>query len=726
MEDRSINLFNFQNIYNEIINNSPSELDPSDLKTNEVSKNLKLNPTPPRIVFKDNKKITISDLGKEELKNCSEVVKKIWDSQNLFKENLSNELQLPEISQAEFVQAISCLKNKELINQENFLEVASIADQLEMPELLNHCDQFLATQFSDLEQNDDNLASVLSLISDLRILSLKTSYQKLVSYIESYLEDNAAKSISKESGEIDEKKALEFFEKLCSLLKPSLLEELRSSTGPSGVIRVISHLEPSVYQELAPSFELVYPNAKYLSKIEKIREALKKAPWVSLNFRLDWNGELEALTDLPIKSLDLSRGFITNKGLHHLKFFPHLTSLNLSDCEDVSDKGLRHLKELTNLKNLDLSSSRDNHYADGHPYFARITDKGLSHLKDLTNLNTLDLRHCKKITAKGLMALKELKNLTSLDLSGCNEITAKGLMAIKELTKLTSLDLPGCDKIKDPGLMALKELTNLNHLNLRNCKKITDEGVIALKKLKNLTSLDLSNCVEITAKGLTAIKELKNLTSLNLTGCKKITDECLKFLKKLKNLNTLNLSNCKKIKDRGLKVLKKLKYLNNLHLSGCNELTDEGLIHLKGLTNLNTLNLGNCDAWSHSTTGREKITDKGLMTLKELINLRDLNLRGCSKITDKGLNVLKKLKNLKDLNLRGCSEITDKGLRVLRKLKNLNILDLAHCTKITDRTVEMLKKLKNLKRLSVSGCENITKESLKELQSALPKLKNKG
>lgn len=200
MQDNTINIFNSPtNYYDEIITHIFSYLDPVDLlKIKQVSIKFQ-HLCPPIIVFKDRVMIQISELEKEKLKNCSETIKRIWNSHypynssNTFKENSSNTLKLPEFSNEEFFQVMKCLENKELINEENVLELATIADQLEMPELLNDYDQFLATQLSNLELNDNNLDSVIYLISNTRINSLKISKKILVSYLESYLEYVAKK-----------------------------------------------------------------------------------------------------------------------------------------------------------------------------------------------------------------------------------------------------------------------------------------------------------------------------------------------------------------------------------------------------------------------------------------------------------------------------------------------------------------------------------------------------
>jgi len=128
-----------------------------------------------------------------------------------------------------------------------------------------------------------------------------------------------------------------------------------------------------------------------------------------------------------------------------------VTSLNLSR-NYIHDYDMKHLKNLKNLTKLDLSI---NNY---------LTDDGFAQLKDLENLTELNLRNT-NITDAGLIHLKDLKNLTSLNLEGTN-ITNASLTHLKDMKNLTSLKLIDNYKITDAGMENLKVLKNLILLDL--------------------------------------------------------------------------------------------------------------------------------------------------------------------------------------------------------------------------------------------------------------------
>jgi len=117
----------------------------------------------------------------------------------------------------------------------------------------------------------------------------------------------------------------------------------------------------------------------------------------------------------------------------------HLISLNMTWCS-ISDLCLEHLPLFATLKHLSLQDSH-------------ITDKGLLKLENLRHLSSLNLSFCNSISDKGIMhAVKYLKNIESLNLSWCSEITDLSLQQIgTHLSRLRFLFLTGCRKISMDG-----------------------------------------------------------------------------------------------------------------------------------------------------------------------------------------------------------------------------------------------------------------------------------
>ena len=141
---------------------------------------------------------------------------------------------------------------------------------------------------------------------------------------------------------------------------------------------------------------------------------------------------------------------------------PHLTSIDLSGCNSISDIGILALAE------------------------------------GCHQLTSINLRDCRSISDIGISALAEgCHHLTSIDLSDCNSISDIGVSALAEgCHQLTSINLPYCYSISDIGVSALAEgCHQLTSINLNCCRNISDTGVLALAEgCHQLTSINLSNC----------------------------------------------------------------------------------------------------------------------------------------------------------------------------------------------------------------------------------------
>jgi hypothetical protein len=148
---------------------------------------------------------------------------------------------------------------------------------------------------------------------------------------------------------------------------------------------------------------------------------------------------------------------------------PKLTSVNLTQCHDVTGAGVAALAAgLPQLLSVDLS------------YCSRITDVGITALgESCPELESVNLRCCTNVTDAGIAALAASKcqrALQSLFLDFC-AVTDVGLAA---------LGAGGCP--------------TLQKIDLRSCPKITNTGVAALAKgCPQLSSVDVRFCNSVTS-----------------------------------------------------------------------------------------------------------------------------------------------------------------------------------------------------------------------------------
>lgn len=210
-----------------------------------------------------------------------------------------------------------------------------------------------------------------------------------------------------------------------------------------------------------------------------------------------------------IHYLDLRNSGIDDNGLQtHIQQYPHLITLNLSDCSNTTDTGLLHLQGLHSLERLDLT-------------FSEISDTGLRCVANIPTLRHLNLSQCLRISNAGLAQLQP--QLQSLNLRHCYDIDGTGLQQLQRLSQLQELDLTGCYQILDADLQHLQGLP-LTQLNLSRCSRLTDTGLPHLAELTALEQLNLNECFYVTNEGL-HLAGLTGLKQLDLGDFHQIADE---------------------------------------------------------------------------------------------------------------------------------------------------------------------------------------------------------
>jgi len=175
--------------------------------------------------------------------------------------------------------------------------------------------------------------------------------------------------------------------------------------------------------------------------------------------------------ELPwLKGLDLmGNSLLTDKGILSLKRFEHLTSLNLSFCENVEDEALSALLE--SIQFLFLS-----------------------------------LHGCPKITDVGLAKLASQKNLLALSFGGSEGIHDLSFMEF--LLKLTTLYIENSLIDEDPkSLPMLVHLKNLLLLVISNAPLVNDIALEALSGMTHLINFQLHG-TRVSYRGLAIVKSL--------------------------------------------------------------------------------------------------------------------------------------------------------------------------------------------------------------------------
>lgn len=176
------------------------------------------------------------------------------------------------------------------------------------------------------------------------------------------------------------------------------------------------------------------------------------------------------LQKLPrLKTLTLTRGQASDKGLNYLRGMEHLESVCLINTVGVTDAGIAPLATLPKLT-----------WFCAHGV-EQLTDESLRHLGQASNLQDVMIDG-PRFTDAGFKHLQGLKHLQNLSLSVDSElVTDKSLQALSGQTEMESL-LLGSSKITDLGLKHLHGMKQLSVLDLAKCG-VTPGGLAELSKV---------------------------------------------------------------------------------------------------------------------------------------------------------------------------------------------------------------------------------------------------
>ncbi|XP_032086141.1 leucine-rich repeat-containing protein 29 isoform X2 [Thamnophis elegans] len=276
---------------------------------------------------------------------------------------------------------------------------------------------------------------------------------------------------------------------------------------------------------------------------------------------------------------------------------PHLTTLDLSGCSELSDQaGLAISSRLFALQCLRLGK------------LPRLTDAGFQGISHLKHLQSLDVSECSLVSCTELVKafgtnttppkLKSLKvafcslvrdstvlslakalskNLQVLDLSSCVSLSNRSVQAItSSLLRLTVLRLAWCKELTDEGLLGIEE-PRKEHESAK--EKAQEQRQTSLNALTRLQELDLTACGKLTDMSIAKVISFPDLRYLSLSLVPNITDtSLLAVARNCRSLEHLALSHCTNLTDGGFaEAAESLCRLQHLVLSGCNQLTPRTL-----------------------------------------------------------------------------------------------------------------------------------------------------
>jgi len=386
----------------------------------------------------------------------------------------------------------------------------------------------------------------------------------------------------------------------------------------------------------------------------------------------------------------------------------HVTSLNLSGSQLITDEGLQHLARMPQLRELRLSN-----YPGG-----TVTDRGLEVLQHLRELRVFEMCWQSGITDNGIAYLRDCDQLEEVDLLG----THTGDGAIAALTGKPKLrKFKSGRNVTDEGLSLLHQFPAFKTWGGGEVKyglmsfgadptNLLIDGpftrVVALVGLDGLFGLSFfRHTSNVRSNDLQSLAALPNLGFFGCPG-QICDDDAMRYISALPKLRML-MAQGTVATDAGFKSLSQSKTIEYIWGRECPNLTGAGFAALAEMPALKGL-----------AVSCKFVDDAALAKLPSFPALKELMPMD---VSDDGFRHIGRCHQLESLILMYCRDTTDIATEHIQTLPNLKKYHAGY-TQITDRTLEMLSSMDSLEELSFEGCKSITDAGLTAL-ATLPRLR---
>lgn len=265
-------------------------------------------------------------------------------------------------------------------------------------------------------------------------------------------------------------------------------------------------------------------------------------------------------------SLDLGHcDEITAEGVHDVLLkHPHLESVSLTQCDQLSDSAILPLAGCLSLTYLNLS---------GCPW---LSTSAISEVcSRCILLERLDLGGCVGVGDECLETIApKLEQLQSFSVAECPNITNVGISALAQCKNLHTLYATACDHLTDVAVLALtSQNLSLRTLSLNFCSKLTDQSLLALRKCsKTLQNLHVGQTQASDVGLMHLLSVCSQMKEIDIHNCRVSDLTLLAIGASCFLLENLDVRGCD-ISNMSLKALLTCSRLQNLYVTGCFRLT---------------------------------------------------------------------------------------------------------------------------------------------------------
>lgn len=298
------------------------------------------------------------------------------------------------------------------------------------------------------------------------------------------------------------------------------------------------------------------PESDDLNTLAKVfSESLQELHLYCSHMRREAYSAVAEFHELRYLELDAAQTLEDGSLAQIIRNIPHLETLEMGQCLEVSDDGFALIPNLKGLRSLNL-------------FYCHISREGFRGLATIKTLQSLDLR-ATLVDLRAIQYLSCLQDLRILKLPGCSSKSFR--IICENFKKLECLGL-FCTTLTHSDGRELRHLKHLKKCDFHNCFGFNDstfEEGLQTTALENLTIIGSP----LTDAGLaTLAANHGRLRKLHLEKCANITDVGLVNLLRCENfLRKLYLNSCGSLTDATLRELSEdiCPRLERLELERC-------------------------------------------------------------------------------------------------------------------------------------------------------------
>jgi hypothetical protein len=181
---------------------------------------------------------------------------------------------------------------------------------------------------------------------------------------------------------------------------------------------------------------------------------------------------MNRIRQTKLELIDLSSCILVGDDgfLSLIKHSSRLKVVKVAGCINLTDSSFCYLANCHQLIHLEVNSCNVSYSCS-----SLITDEAVKCIsKNCLLLQSINLFNCENISDQGVESMTQLKQLVSLDLSYCSDITDNSIIPIlKSLPQLQHVKLTGLFRLTEASLVDVcsKRLETLCLLNCRNIQK---------------------------------------------------------------------------------------------------------------------------------------------------------------------------------------------------------------------------------------------------------------